>query len=337
MADSTRTGWSFAAGVMVGGAITLWASMAWLLPALGPALSPHVEASGLPAAGAASHLVASDTAAGGRPAADAASRAAPACGSEPLLPPTSTRDGRFTLEPAPGGEPPGMRSYLAAARDAARQGRVRDSEVALLVACRLAAAQSPRISVPVADVQSLLGQRYLEAADAQRDEAARSMLLERAEALLEQSLLAYTVVLGSDSSKSRMAARRMALLAQLREPQDRFAAAGQDVALLTPDAPALATLGAGPRPLWGGLVPPGAGESSPAWAATALIRVDPELTQLEAHLERLQAQAANVARDPAALRERSERARAQRDAQCRDKSCLVRWYAQRKRELFAEF
>lgn len=71
--------------------------------------------------------------------------------------------------------------------------------------------------------------------------------------------------------------------------------------------------------------------------APALIRSDPELTQLEADVARLRAQAASVARDPEGLRQRSERALAQRDAQCRDKACLLRWYAQRKRELFAEF
>lgn len=338
MADSTRTGWSFAAGLVVGGAVALWASFAWLLPAMGPVMVPGFAGSEPPAA-VTSQLVPGDGASAGRAAAQAQAQptAAAACGFEPLLAPASNRDGRFTLEPAAGGEPPSLRGYLAAAREAARQGRLRDSEVALLVACRFAAGQSPRVSVPVADVQSLLGQRYLEAADAQRDEAVRSVLLERAEGLLEQSLLAYTLVLGSDASKSRMAARRVALLTQLRERQVPFATAATDGALLPPGSPTLATLGAGAQPLWGGLVPPAAADAAAARGAAALISSDPELTQLEANLARLQAQAATVTRDPAGLRERSDRARAQRDAQCRDKPCLVRWYEQRKRELFAEF
>lgn len=335
MGDSKRSGWSFAAGLMVGGATALWAALAWLLPAMAPALAPGIASSG--AATATSQLVPSNAALASPPAADPAPAVAAACGVEPLLAPASARDGRFTLEAAAGAEPPSVRGYLAAARDAARQGRWRDSEVALLVACRLAAGKSPRVSVPVADVQSLLGQRYLEAAEAQHDEPTRAMLLERAEGLLEQSLLAYTVVLGSDASKSRMAARRVAVLGKLREGPDRVATAGADGAWNTPGAPALATLGAGSQPLWGGPWAPGAIESSGARQPAELIRSDPELTELEANLARLQAQAASVARDPAGLRQRSEQARARRDAQCRDKPCLLRWYAQRKRELFAEF
>ena len=340
MADSTRSGWSFAAGLMVGGALTLWASLAWLLPAMGPTQVPAFAGGEPP--GTASTLVPPEVAPAGRAGADPGrSAAAAACGFEPLLASASARDGRFTLTTAAGNEPPSLSGYLAAAREAARQGRARDSEVALLVACRLAAGQWPQVSVPVADVQSLLGQRYLEAADAERDDTVRSGLLQRAEGLLEQSLLAYTVVLGSQASKSRMAARRVAVLSQLREPQYRFATAGADGALPAAESAALATLGAGAQPPWGGLVPPGAADAAAAPAAAAvaaaMIRSDPELTKLEADLARLSAQAASVTRDPEGLRQRSDQALAQRDAQCRDKPCLMRWFTQRKRELFAEF
>lgn len=336
MADTKRSGWSFAAGLMVGGAIALWASVAWLLPAMGPAMLP-LSASEQAAASSARQLAATDVAASGR-AAGGAAPAAAACGFEPILAPSSARDGRFTLDAATAGDPPSVRGYLAASREAARQGRARDSEVALLVACRLVAGTSPPVSVPVADVQSLLGQRYLEAADAERDDTVRTTLLERAEGLLEKSLLAYTVVLGSDASKSRQAARRVAVLGQLRERNDLFAATVPGAALLPADprSTALATLGAGAQTPWSGLAGPAAAPPDPARTA-ALIRSDRELTQLEADLARLRAQAANVARDPEGLRQRSERALAQRDAQCVDKPCLLRWYAQRRRELFAEF
>lgn len=336
MADTTRSGWSFTAGVMVGGAVALWASFAWLLPAMGPGMRPDLAGAGQPSAALSTQLAPSEAAPAGRAAAGAPPTAA-ACGFEPMLAPVGARDGRFTLDAAAPGDPPSVRGYVAAARDAARQGRSRDSEVALLVACRLAAGKSPLVSVPVADVQSLLGRRYLEAAAAEPDESVRTAILERAEGLLEQSLLAYTVVLGSQASKSRMAARRVAVLSQLRHRQDRFATAGPDGALLTPESAALATLGAGAPTPWGGLELPQAGDAGAVRAAGALIRSDPELTRMEADLARLQAQAASVTRDPAGLRQRSDRALAQRDAQCRDKPCLLRWYAQRKRELFAEF
>ena len=335
MADSTRTGWSFfAAGLMVGGALALWASFAWLLPAMAPAMSAGVSASEPSlASSTASQFVASNATGAAATSPAAATSGAAACGVEPRLAPARERDGGFTLAAAAGADAPSLRGYLAAARDAARQGRVRDSEVALLVACRRAAAKSPLVSVPVADVQSLLGQRYLEAAEAQGDATVRAALLERSERLLEQSLLAYTVVLGSDASKSRMAARRVAALGQLRERHEGFATV-PDGALAAPDPRTLATLGAGAPSPWG---MPGGADTGSARQTAALIRSDPELTQLEADLARLQAQAASVARDPEGLRRRSEQALAQRNAQCRDKTCLSRWYAQRKRELFAEF
>lgn len=334
MGDSKRSGWSFAAGLMVGGAIALWASVAWLLPAMNPAVSPGVLAAEQGAVSPTSQLAPSGVTATSQ-ADGAPSPAASGCGFEPMLAPTSARDGRFSLEAAAVNEPPSLRGYSAAARDAARQGRLRDSEVALIVACRLAAGKWPAVSVPVADMQSQLAQRYLEASDVERDDAVRAAILERAEGLLEKSLLAYTVVLGSDASKTRMATRRLALLAQLRDRRDRFAGPAADGAWLLPEAGALATLGAGAQSAWGGVVPPAAG-LGPAETA-ALIRSDPELTQLEADVARLRAQAANVTRDPDGLRQRSERALAQREAQCRDKPCLLRWYAQRKRELLAEF
>ena len=52
MADSKRSGWSFAAGVMVGGAVALWVSFAWLLPAMGPAMVPLSAEQPPPAASA---------------------------------------------------------------------------------------------------------------------------------------------------------------------------------------------------------------------------------------------------------------------------------------------
>ncbi|MBI5276874.1 MAG: hypothetical protein HY854_10475 [Burkholderiales bacterium] len=64
---------------------------------------------------------------------------------------------------------------------------------------------------------------------------------------------------------------------------------------------------------------------------------DPELAQLDSDIQRLQAQAGGVARDPAGFRRRTEQALAQRDASCRDRDCLVRWYAQRRTQLLREF
>jgi hypothetical protein len=44
-----------------------------------------------------------------------------------------------------------------------------------------------------------------------------------------------------------------------------------------------------------------------------------------------------VTRDPAGLRKRDAEAQATRVAQCEDKPCLLRWYAQRRCQLLNEF
>jgi hypothetical protein len=78
-------------------------------------------------------------------------------------------------------------------------------------------------------------------------------------------------------------------------------------------------------------------ENAPRSSARQLISSDPELAQLESDIGRLQAQASRVTRDPNGLRRRDAEAQARRDAQCEDKSCLLRWYAQRRSQLLNEF
>jgi hypothetical protein len=226
-----------------------------------------------------------------------------ACEWSPTLPPAGDKDGRFTVDAAlslPSTSSPG--AFLDVAREAMGDGRPRDAEVALIVACRLAARQSTRPTVLLGDIQALLGEHYAKtkAADGAPDERTRR--------LFSDSLASYVAALGPQAAKTRSAQARLAS-ADRAEPQATAVSARE-----SPPSP-----------------PP-----VPA-AAPALVHSDPDLAQLESDLARLRAQAESVSKDPAALRRQAERARAQRDAACHDRACLERWYAQRRRELLEEF
>ena len=240
------------------------------------------------------------------------------CPEAALVPAIGAHDGLFQLEPAL--SPDARRGPLVAvAREAQQQGRMRDAEVALIAACHAAEREAGARSAPTADVKSQLGQHYVDLAAREGAEPQRDALHRRAESLWSQSAEAYAASLGRNASKTRIAQRRLASLAQ---------------AVPQPANPATASMGAArsisepteraARPL-------------PSVSVPVLARSDPELAQLESDLERLRAQASRVSRDPGGMRRREAQALAQRDARCQDKSCLLRWYAQRRRQLLAEF
>jgi hypothetical protein len=208
-------------------------------------------------------------------------------------------------------------ALVAVAREAQQQGRSRDAEVALIAACHAAEREAGARSAPVADVKSQLGQHYVALSAHAGSEPQREQLHRRAEGLWSDSAQAYASALGRSASKTRLANQRLASLQAM-----------------APANPATARMGAAR----------GTSESAQQAAQAlanvpvpALARSDPELAQLQRDLDRLHAQAARVARDPAGMRRREAQALAQRDARCQDKACLLRWYAQRRRQLLAEF
>jgi len=302
----------FAAGALAGGVVALAGYLGWMdkrptasqepasPAAMAPALSlPH------PAAGpaAAANPV--------QPVALASS-----CPSQPLAASGADGDGQFALEPAlAAGTRSGPQAYLAVAREAAEQGRLRDAEVALLAACHVTEQADGRDSAPLADVKSQLGQHYVLLASREEGEEARDGLLQRASLLFADSAQAYASALGRNASKTRMAEER---LASVRSPETLR------TALRSQPPAAASVLGAARVP-------------ERIAPAPELIRSDPELAQLENDLQRLQAQAASVSRDQAGVQKRGAQAVARRDAQCHDRACLLQWYAQRRAQLLDEF
>ena len=237
------------------------------------------------------------------------------CPAESLAQAGGRRDGLFQLQPAL--SPDAKASALVTvAREAQQQGRVRDAEVALIAACHAAEREGGPRSAPLADVKSQLGQHYLNLA-ARETEPRRLELHHRAESLWAQSADGYAASLGRNASKTRLAKQRLASLEQV-----------------VASNPATASMGAAPA------TSPTTERDAAAAAnvpVPALVHSDPELAQLESDMARLQEQARRVSRDPAGMRRREAQALARRDARCQDKACLVRWFAQRRRQLLAEF
>jgi hypothetical protein len=64
-----------------------------------------------------------------------------------------------------------------------------------------------------------------------------------------------------------------------------------------------------------------------------MICSDAELSRLDRELSRIYEQAKNATRDSAAFRRQQEQEWRRRESTCRDRSCLLRWYAQRRAQL----
>jgi len=298
---------SFPAGLLAGGAVVALVLAGWLATR-GPA--PDTLATSV--ATVAVRPEAPSPVAGTTALATAAAPAA--CAFDPLLPRQGVQDGRFEVNAAlatAADAPPS--AFVAVAREATGEGRARDAEVALIVACRLAARSAPPPSVPISNVLGLLGQHYVStAAGAQTDEL-RDALLARGRDLLDGSARGYTAVLGADSSRSRHATQRLAALQQREEAVRQAAVMEQRDGEI-------------------------AGEESQG-ACTGGRRFacdDADLQQVESDLQRLRAQVESVSRDPAGVRRRAAEAEARRDA-CADRGCVARWYAQRRSQLLDEF
>jgi hypothetical protein len=311
--DGRRTGW-FVAAVVGGGLVALAAAiwmrgsdrMPWQAEPL-PMRSTAPQQSATPAA---------DT------APEPARISASSCPPQATVPANqSASDGQFALEKALETQPPPSASaFLAVAREAAQAGRVRDAEVALIAACRVAERQGGSHSVPVADLKSQLAELYLaQAAKAGGEEGEAHY--RRASVLLAESTDAFAAALGKHASRTKVAERRLAAVQS---------ASAEQAGRLAP-APSLAQ-----DPSVMGAARESAEDFALRSDARRLISEDPELAQLENDIGRLHGQASRVSRDPNGMRRRDGEAHARRD-QCQDKACLVRWYAQRRSQLLNEF
>lgn len=296
----------FVAGSLVGGALVLATYLQWFPREATPTAPPPSYATAAMAEP--------------QPAATPVQlQQAASCPSQALLGPSTAADGKFDLQAAlstAGRADP--HAFLTVAREANEQGRLRDTEVALLAACHVAERDSGANSAPVADVKSQVGQHYVALAARPDAGTLRDPLVQRASALFTESAQAYAAALGANASKTRMAQQRLAALSDPATLQSQATAV--TVAAPRSEAPDTARMGAARSSL----------------AERPPLRTE-DLRQVDHDLERLYAQARSVTRDPAGMQQRHQQALAQRSACQGDQECLRQWYAQRRRQLFAEF
>ena len=124
---------------------------------------------------------------------------------------------------------------------------------------------------------------------------------------------------------------------------------------VTAAAPSTASMGAGPAPSAETPAPVVSRQAAPPPQRTApaervapsfdcakarstsekTICADPELSRLDRDLGRLHARARQAAPDPVAFKRQSDAQWFERERNCRDRDCLLRWYAQRREQLNA--
>src|SRR5688500_17553621 len=126
MTEAWRKGLLFGGGVVLGGVLVFAAYQAWFAPGPIEVAVPLAEeqvAAAAPAPEAAPVPAAPET----------------GCEFDPVMPAVGSADGKFTLEAALAAQPaPSPSAFLAVAQEAASQKRPRDTEVALIAACRAA-------------------------------------------------------------------------------------------------------------------------------------------------------------------------------------------------------
>ncbi|MBC5766476.1 lysozyme inhibitor LprI family protein [Ramlibacter albus] len=316
-----RQGAIFAAGLAAGGLIAaaVFTQSREDVAAVEPARAPAVKAAA--------------------PAPKVAAQSTAACSFEPVVAKAGPRDGQLAwTEPGASKTKADVGVALVQGKEAMAAGRDRDAEVSFLSACRIAAQATPAGSQERADSMYQLARHYTTLA--QERPANRAELLKRAKPLYEDSLRIYLARFGDGHEKSRFAAEGLASLRQ------EVAQSTVRPPARAPTPPAVA-----PRPEPQPVPPPtqamGAArepdkvvQPQPSFDCEKarstpehLICNDAELAQLDRELGAIYKRAKNAASDPEAFQRVSDREWRRRESECGDRDCLLRWYAQRKRQL----
>ena len=298
-----------------------------------------------------------------------ASGQVPTCPLVPATVASGSQDGKFPFQPdVPGLTATDMASFIVIGKDAAASSRPRDAEVAFLMSCRLADKLKGADSTESADSKYLLGAHYARLAllagfalDASRPE-----LLRRAELLYLDSLHIYSAVHGQTDARSRSAADGLAAVRQTlaQAPPAQPTPVPEKPPQATASAsPALQQSGPAPSPVPVARPPvrrvevakaavpaseapqnqrPGMRSdasfdcSRARSAPEKMICSDAELFQLNHEVGRVYARAKNAAPDRAAFRRQNDVEASRRESICRDRGCLLRWYAYRRDQLMSE-
>jgi hypothetical protein len=163
-----------------------------------------------------------------------------ACTDAPLLAAAGAQDGQFG-SPADAVDKTlsDIAAYASVGSDAAAQGRVRDAEVSLISACRIAGHLGGGQSQHLADAMFQLGRHYMAVAAADPGDSLRPALLGRAESLLARSMEVFAALHGQPHEKTRLAASALTLARQAQALATTLqAAAAQEAVAAASSAPA---------------------------------------------------------------------------------------------------
>ena len=231
-------------------------------------------------------------------------------------------------------------SFIVLGKEAAAAGRPRDAEVAFLMSCRVADRLKGGDSVESANAKYQLGWLYARLALEGSASAKRAELRTRAERLYADSLRTFQAKYGPSHEKTRFAAEGLAALQQPPVPSTaRSSSAPSSITAPLPQPREVAGQSARAAPPL-----PQSPSASPSPGPTfdcakarsvpeKLICSDAELARLDRELGRVYTRAKNAAADGAAFRRQNSEEWRRREATCRDRECLLRWYANRHDQL----
>lgn len=279
------------------------------------------------------------------------------CPLQPAVSAAGDKDGQFPLQPDLAGlSAHEMASFLVIGKEAASAGRPRDAEVAFIMSCRVASQFRGAASVEAADAKYQLASHYAKLAQNQETRLAagtRTERLWRAQLLYADSLNTYRAKFGEAHEKSQFAAEGLAAVRQTLA-QAQIAAPLPDKVVAVPafgqppgsEPPAVAVAKAIPpisavRPrsavaTTNQTVPrtgPGFDCHKARSIPEKMVCSDAELAQLDRELGRVYVRAKNATPDRAAFLRQQNQEWLRRESTCRDRDCLLRWYAQRRDQL----
>ncbi len=290
------------------------------------------------------------------------------CPAWPAVAAAGKRDGQFHQLPSLSGKTASdVGAFIVLGKEAAAAGRPHDAEVAFMMSCQLAHQLSGPDAPQSADAKYQLGRHYSGLAlHGSPSAASRGELLRRAQDLYTESLQVYQAKYGDAHEKSRFAAAGLAALQRsvmqaqgapaapaaapaLQAPRQAGAAGNAQAAkplprkvevaraeAPTPSAPETETREALPRESLPTRASPSFDCARARSVPEKLICGDAELARLDRDLGRLHARAKSAALDDAAFKRRNDQEWRRREATCRDRDCLLRWYAERRSQLLNE-
>ena len=291
------------------------------------------------------------------------------CALQPAAPVASQKDGNFLMHgDLSDTSATDTARFIVAGKEAAVAGRPRDAEVAFLMACRVADKFNGAGSVESADAKYQLAWHYewLAREGSLAAGANRAELLKRADDLYSDSLTVYLAKFGQNHEKARFAADGLAAVQQIlangppvqrsspaigrpaettvaRKASQPSSPTGQRVSR-TVHAPvpkaqpggvelAQAAPPAGRQPGAAARPRPSFDCSKARSVPEKMICSDAELARVDRELGRVYAQAKNSAANGAAFRHQNNAEWRRLESSCRDRECLLRWYAHRRDQL----